>query len=102
MTQGNLGNAYSDLAAFENREENFHLSITAYHEALRFWTPDTAPLQYAVTQKNLSVVYDELGVLPAAVACWQNAEPLFRRMGDIANANLMLTWIAKAQALQGG
>ncbi|SNB71188.1 hypothetical protein SAMN02746019_00015780, partial [Thermoflexus hugenholtzii JAD2] len=40
----------SGLAAVRDREANLERAIAAYREALRFRTPEAAPLEYAATQ----------------------------------------------------
>jgi tetratricopeptide (TPR) repeat protein len=62
MTQNNLGNAYRDLAAIEDRADNLRRAIAAFTEALRYYTPQNAPLDYAMTQNNLGNAY---GILAA-------------------------------------
>jgi tetratricopeptide (TPR) repeat protein len=57
MTQNNLGTAYVRLAEVRDREGNLERAIAAYREALRFRTPETAPLEYATTQNNLGNAY---------------------------------------------
>ncbi len=96
MTQNNLGNAYRNLAALEDRGANLPRAIDAYREALRFWTPQSAPLGYAGTQANLGIAQVELGDLPAAIACWREAERYFRQMGAVEDADKMVRWIADA------
>ncbi len=63
MTQNNLGNAYRDLAAINDREANLRRAIAAYEEALRFRTPQAAPLQYAMTQMNLGSAHADLAFI---------------------------------------
>jgi tetratricopeptide (TPR) repeat protein len=55
-------------------------AIEAFGEALRFWTPDVAPLDYAETQNNLGFAYqrlseyeDQLGNLREAIAAYEEA-----------------------------
>ncbi|MDW8298932.1 MAG: TIR domain-containing protein [Anaerolineae bacterium] len=55
-----LGNAYCTLARVEDQVVNLHRAIEAYYEALRFFTPDAAPLDYAATQHNLGNAYSDL------------------------------------------
>jgi tetratricopeptide (TPR) repeat protein len=93
MTQDNLGIAYRDLAAVEDRTDNLKRAIDAFREALRFYTPDAAPLAYAQTQANLGVALEHSGDLRGAVACWREAERYYRQMDAIEAANLMLRWI---------
>ncbi len=99
-TQYNLGNAYLDLAQLEDRAANLRRAVDAFIEALRFYTPEAAPLAYATTQHGLGIVQKELGDLPAAVACWQEAERYYRQMGAVDDADLMLQWIARAEGGQ--
>jgi len=40
-----------------DREANLERAIAAYREALRFRTPEAAPLEYAATQNNLGNAY---------------------------------------------
>src|SRR5690349_17545824 len=47
--QSNLGNAYSDLLTGD-RAANLRRAISCYEEALRFWTPEMVPHDYATTQ----------------------------------------------------
>ena len=58
--QNNLGNAYQTLAEVENTADNCHKAIAAYDEALRVYTLDRFPMDYAVTQNNLGGVYPTL------------------------------------------
>ncbi|RMF49075.1 MAG: ATP-binding protein, partial [Chloroflexota bacterium] len=78
--QNNLGSAYSALAALEDRAGNLARAIAAYREALRFLTPESAPLAYAMTQNNLGLAYkalaaleDRAGNLARAIAAYQEA-----------------------------
>ena len=43
-----------------NREENLNRAIICFKEALRFWTPEKDPLDYALVQRNLGDVYSKL------------------------------------------
>ena len=47
-TQYNLGNTYHGLAALKDKATNLERAIAAYIEALRFHTPEVAPLAYAI------------------------------------------------------
>jgi tetratricopeptide (TPR) repeat protein len=100
MIQNNLGNAYSDLAQLEDRAEDRegHLrrAIDAYRVTLEYHTAQTSPLTYAQTQHNLGIAYEDLGDLPAAIACWCEAELYYREKGVDDLAALMQSWIADA------
>jgi hypothetical protein len=55
---------------------NLERAIACYWEALRIWTPETAPLDYASTQHNLGNAYSDLPIgdrsanLAQAIACY--------------------------------
>src|SRR6266704_2278914 len=57
--QTNLGNTFSQLLTGDRRA-NLRRAIACYQEALRFWTPDAAPHEYATIQNNLGLAYDAL------------------------------------------
>jgi len=58
---------------------NLTQAIECYQQALRFWTPETAPLDYASTQNNLGNAYsllptgDRASNLTQAIECYQQA-----------------------------
>jgi len=74
--QVRLGNAYQGRIR-GNRAENLARAIRCYEEALRFRTPETAPLDYATTQNNLGEAYRNLPTgdratnLAHAIQCYQ-------------------------------
>jgi len=78
-----IGNTWSkeySLVHKRNPLEALQWAITAFEEALRFWTPDVAPLDYAETQHNLGVAYrrlseheDAVGNLRKAIAAYGEA-----------------------------
>jgi len=73
-----LGNAYSDLPTGD-REANLQQAIECYREALRVYTPEAAPFQYATTQNNLGTAYlrlptgDREANLQQAIECYREA-----------------------------
>jgi tetratricopeptide (TPR) repeat protein len=74
-----LGVAYQNSPAGDRRE-NLLKAMAAYQEALRYHTPATAPLSYAVAQHNLGTAYadlarieDRTGNLRRAIAAYQEA-----------------------------
>ncbi|MDJ1177239.1 tetratricopeptide repeat protein, partial [Roseofilum capinflatum] len=80
QTQNNLGAAYQDLASIREKAENLEKAIAAYHNALKFRTPDEFPQDYAMTQNNLGNAYAELASirekgenLDKAIAAYDNA-----------------------------
>jgi tetratricopeptide (TPR) repeat protein len=84
--QNTLGNAYSDLAAVEERAANLKRAVECYQRALEHYTPDAASLGYAATQDNLGLAYKKLKDKDKARAAFQEAEHYFRQMGDVDNA----------------
>jgi tetratricopeptide (TPR) repeat protein len=59
---------------------NLRRAIEAYQEALRFYAPEVAPLDYAMTQNNLGIAYwnlaeheDPMGNLRRAIEAYQEA-----------------------------
>jgi tetratricopeptide (TPR) repeat protein len=73
-----LGNAYSDLPTGD-RAANLAKAIQCYTEALRVYTPEAAPLDYAMTQNNLGTAYADLPTgdraanLAKAIECYTEA-----------------------------
>ncbi len=73
-----LGNAYLYLPTGD-RAANLQQAIACYREALRFRTPEAAPLDYAATQNNLGNAYlylptgDRAANLQQAIACYREA-----------------------------
>jgi CHAT domain-containing protein/tetratricopeptide (TPR) repeat protein len=78
MTQNNLGIAYRRLPAGD-RAANLEQAIACYTEALRFYTADEQPLDYAGTQNNLGNAYSDLPTgdraanLEQAITCYTEA-----------------------------
>ena len=70
--QNNLGAAYAALPTGD-RGANLARAIACYEAALRFYTPEAAPLDYAMTQNNLGVQYYEQGELEKAGAAFRRA-----------------------------
>ena len=73
-----LGTAYADLPTGD-RGENLERAIGCYGEALRVYTPEAAPLDYAMTQNNLGNAYADLPTgdrgenLERAIGCYGEA-----------------------------
>jgi len=62
---GTLGNAGARLANLggEDRGARLREALAAYDQALRFYTPEAAPLDYAATQNNRGAVLRDLATL---------------------------------------
>ena len=80
MIQNNLGAMYSDLARYQDTQENLELSIRAYEDALCYYSPQDDPLKYGSTQNNLGTAYWNLAQkqssitnLKLAIASYQQA-----------------------------
>jgi CHAT domain-containing protein len=82
MTQNNLGIAYRQLPVGD-RAANLQKAIACFEQALRVYTPEDAPFDYAGTQNNLGIAYRQLPVgdraenLRRAIACFEAALTVF-------------------------
>ncbi|HOT92163.1 MAG TPA: tetratricopeptide repeat protein, partial [Anaerolineae bacterium] len=62
-----------------DRGANLARAIACYEEALRYYTPEAAPLAYAMTQNNLGLAYADLPTgdrganLARAIACYEES-----------------------------
>jgi len=76
--QNNLGNAYADLPTGD-RGANLGRAIACYEQALKVYTAEAAPLDYAGTQNNLGNACADLPTgerganLGRAIACYEQA-----------------------------
>ena len=76
--QNSLGTAYAALPTGD-RAANLQQAIHCYEEALRYFAPDVAPLDYATTQNNLGTAYQSLPTgdraanLQQAIHCYEEA-----------------------------
>jgi len=61
MTQNNLGNALAELGEHESGTKRLEEAVAAYREALREWTRERVPLDWAITQNNLGTALWRLG-----------------------------------------
>ena len=61
-----LGNALQRIANYpgQDRAQRLRDALAAYAEALRFYTPDASPLDYASIQNNRAVLLGDLATLP--------------------------------------
>ena len=75
-------NAYRDLPVGD-RAANLQQAIACFEQALRVFTPEAAPLDYAMTQCNLGTAYagfpvgDRAANLQQAIACFEQALRVF-------------------------
>ena len=61
MTQNNLGNALRTLGERESGTERLEQAVSAYVEALKEYTRERVPLNWAMTQNNLGNALRTLG-----------------------------------------
>jgi len=89
-TQNNLGAAYWNLPAADNkvRAENIIKAIECYKEALQISRKEEHPLQYAITQNNLGAAYTDLPAadnveradnINKAIDCYDEALQIYRK-----------------------
>jgi tetratricopeptide (TPR) repeat protein len=80
---------------FRRGKSNLEQAIECYKEALRVFTPETAPHEYAETQINLGSTYLELSTDPAilkrAQACFEEGLRWLDREADPARYTLAQT-----------
>ena len=88
---GGLGNVYLNHP-FGVRADNLRRAVVAYEQALRFYTPNKEPLDYATTQNNLGVAYHDLSEveeradnLRRAMAAYQQALRFYTPEADPLN-----------------
>ncbi len=94
-----IGNTWSEEyspAYQHNPREALRKAIKAYQEALRFYTPEVAPLDYAMTQNNLGNAYADLalheepaGNLRRAIEAYKEA--LHSRTPEVAPLDYAMT-----------
>ena len=63
--QRTVGNIYWETAQYQDKKENCKKAIEAYKEALRVYTLDRFPMDYAMTQNNLGTAYRTLAEVEA-------------------------------------
>ncbi len=101
--QLSLGVSYWTYAAIEERGPNLRRAIEAYEEALRYYRPETAPLDYAATQNNLGLACSDYAAieergpnLRRAIAAYQEAADTYEEQGFSDRAAQCLTGLANA------
>ncbi len=61
MTQNNLGNALAMLGERKSGTKRLEMAVVAHREALKEYTRERVPLQWAATQNNLGATLRRLG-----------------------------------------
>ena len=79
-TLNNIGTAYWNLAQHQQPLGNLKQSISAYNEALRYYSPQKQPLDYGMLQNNIGTAYWNLAQyenpqenLPQAIKAYEIA-----------------------------
>jgi tetratricopeptide (TPR) repeat protein len=62
---GTLGNIYWTISNYKEKAENCKKAIKAYEEALKVYTLERFPMDYAMTQNNLGTAYSTLAEVEA-------------------------------------
>ncbi|MBC8172189.1 MAG: TIR domain-containing protein [Anaerolineae bacterium] len=65
--QNSLGNLYG-VYPFGDHQTNLKQAVAAYEAVLVYWTPQSAPLGYAMTQNNLGTAYRKLAGVEDKIA----------------------------------
>jgi tetratricopeptide (TPR) repeat protein len=90
----NLGNVYHYLSEIEDREANLQKSLEAYEMALRYYSPQNYPGGYAYVRLNQGTVLKDAGDQEAAREAWQDAQQMFRALGNAEQAEQVQTLLA--------
>ena len=87
MIQNNLGIVYGKLSEVREKEGNLIKAIDGYKEALKIYTPERYPLDYAETQNNLGIAYrglsevrDKKGNLERAIEAYDEALRIYTKV----------------------
>ncbi len=99
LTQYNLGNTYHDLSRLDGEDKAARLAQAeaAYQAALTQQDEARAPREFADTMSNLGIVYEDTGDFARALACWRDAERVYRRLGLVERADQVKGMIARAR-----
>ena len=80
MTQNNLGNALRTLGERESGTALLEEAVSAYRDALKEWTRERVPLDWATTQNNLGTALATLGERESGTErCSKSGHRLSRR-----------------------
>ena len=72
-TQNNRGTALSTLGERESGTARLEQAVAAYDEALKEWTRERVPLQWAMTQNNRGTALSTLGERESGTARLEQA-----------------------------
>ena len=78
MTQNNLGNALRTLGERESGTARLEEAVAAFREALKEWTRERVPLDWAMTQNNLGDALQTLGERESGTARLDEAVAAYR------------------------
>jgi tetratricopeptide (TPR) repeat protein len=74
MAQNNLGNALCEIGERRGETESLEEAVAAFREALKEYTRERVPLDWARTQSNLDAALRTLGKREAGTTCLQEAQ----------------------------
>ncbi|MBZ0285639.1 MAG: toll/interleukin-1 receptor domain-containing protein [Anaerolineae bacterium] len=95
MVKVNLGDFHVVLAEITNDwVSNFPLAYAAYVEALKYYTLDEAPLEYAKSQYKLG-----LASLKFAISSWRDAKNSYKQLGHITDSERLTNQIATGESI---
>lgn len=100
--QNNLGNAYRELAHQVDEtaqvDENLAQALTAYANALEYYTPEIAPSNYLMTRANQGLTYAERYDWDTALTCWHEVAQVAERLGANQAAQQYRSWIEATES----
>jgi len=84
MTQSNLGEAYCHFVDHHNEQGRYlRKSIVAYHEALKIFTRQQSPIDYARTMGGLAITYGEFACVEIRMDYCTESRKYIREALDI-------------------
>jgi tetratricopeptide (TPR) repeat protein len=72
-----LGNIYSSISKYRDKRENCEKALRAFNEALKVYTPEEYPVQYATNQNNIGATYGALAEVQDTVPNCEKAIKAF-------------------------
>src|SRR5262249_10616099 len=91
--QANLGKSLQTLGKHEKGTEKLEEAIAAYREALKEWTRERVPLDWAITQDNLGNALRDLGERESGTAKLEEAVAAYREaLKELTRERAPLQW----------
>jgi tetratricopeptide (TPR) repeat protein len=92
-TQNNLGTALSTLGERERGTARLEEALAAFREALKEWTRERVPLQWAMAQNNLGTALSDLGERESGTARLEEAVAAYRdALKEFTRERVPLDW----------